>query len=269
MNLTIPVSQLTGDEIPANQLAQPDERYAYYLGLTAENLQSGFLQAEKQLGPKVPDIIRDRMAVSRKLGAFAWFCWEFNTVSMFWSLSNIELALRVRYNETRPADEIVVSKGWDRKVIAARETLDYYGKGWEFYGKADSKLKFAELIRWAFDNSLLPRQISIKLELLQTIYNNKFAYSVLPRLAIDQGWVPANASLDDIFQAWDQLPPEEKEKHFGDGGTVLIQELPRLRNLLAHPSEKNRMTVGPSGAIESYELLVEIVSRLWPREIEN
>jgi len=266
MNLTIPAYQPTGDEIPANQLAQPDERYSYCFGSTAENLQSGFLHADKRLSPNIPEIVRERMAVSRQLGMYAWFCWEFNTVSMFWSLSNIELALRVKYNETRPNDEIVVSQktknGWKKKAIPACETLDYYEQGWGLRGKADSEYEFARLLKWSFENSILPRQIPVKFDLLRTSYDNKFGWR-LPQLAIDNGWVTATATLQEVYAAWQNLPPAEQEKHYGDNASILICELPGLRNLLAHPSEINRMTVGPSGAIESYELLVDIVSRLW------
>jgi hypothetical protein len=45
---------------------------------------------------------------------------------------------------------------------------------------------------------------------------------------------------------------------------ALIEELPRFRNDMAHPESLNRMTV-PQSPLSAYELLIDIIARLWPK----
>jgi hypothetical protein len=62
---------------------------------------------EGSLTPGVPAKIRERVRVTRNLIVYAWFCYDFFSVSIFWSFSCIEMAFWVKYIERKAADSDV------------------------------------------------------------------------------------------------------------------------------------------------------------------
>lgn len=272
MNITLPICKLTGKEKSLEELSKVDERYLNYRLLSdkehklrVEDIQTCYCEAEGKLNPNVPQEIKERISVARQLGAYSWFCWEFNTVSLFWSVSCIELVLRVRYSQEykdKHLIEIPSSTGRN-KITLANNPYDP-SRGY-FYGlpDADPSKTFSYLLKWAFNKKFLPKQIKIHMEILIDKYNSYFAHRRLPQLARKNGWVGNNATLDDIHEAWENLSSNEKEKYQADGATVLIKELPKFRNELAHPSQLNKLLIGPRQSIEAFYQLVEISNCLW------
>lgn len=57
---------------------------------------------ERYLSPAVPEPIRKRIAVAHDLIVYAWFCYDFFTVSAAWSLGTAEMALRTKFDELNP-----------------------------------------------------------------------------------------------------------------------------------------------------------------------
>jgi hypothetical protein len=62
---------------------------------------------EAALTPGVPIKIRERVKVARSLIVYAWFCYDFFSVSIFWSFSCIEMALWAKYAESKAVDKDV------------------------------------------------------------------------------------------------------------------------------------------------------------------
>jgi hypothetical protein len=54
---------------------------------------------ESSMTPSVPKSVRERALVARNLILYSWFCYDFCTVSIFWSYSCIEMGLRKKYSE--------------------------------------------------------------------------------------------------------------------------------------------------------------------------
>ena len=116
-DITVPVYTKTGAEKTLQAITTPDERNSHYLNLGIEDIQAGFLQAEKTLSQNVPLVIKERLEVAKKIAISGWFFYELYTVSLFWSVTTLEMALKHRfYQETN-----------DRKSKSSfRSLLDYF-----------------------------------------------------------------------------------------------------------------------------------------------
>lgn len=121
--------------------------------ISVEDVQADFLRAESILGPNVPDKIRQRIAVARNLAAYGWFSYEFYAVAVFWSLSCLEMALRMGFAEKHSgtitltnsklrASEVVPSwKAEERLRTGWRE-------GWRMEGLPTFNFSFRSLLGW-------------------------------------------------------------------------------------------------------------------------
>lgn len=125
-NMTFPVCPRTGRErtveqltqldpriqsyIKVEQLTQPDPRIPPDIHLTAEDVQSCFLNAEIELSAQVPPEVRQRLVIARELGTYGYFQWEFFTVSLFWSLTAIEMSLRHKFHQVNPPPYMLCNK---------------------------------------------------------------------------------------------------------------------------------------------------------------
>jgi hypothetical protein len=59
------------------------------------------------------------------------------------------------------------------------------------------------------------------------------------------------------------LTEKQREHYRFKPSGILIEQLPRFRNDMAHPESWNFVTV-PGSAVRAYDLLIDIVARLWP-----
>jgi len=259
-DITTPVWPLTGSERGAADLAKPDERNLSY-GISAEELQSGYCQAEKSLSSSVPDELRRRITVSRDLGAYAWFCYEFHAVSSFWSISCVEMAIRWKFAEVNPGPLELRRKN---EVVSVQhaELETRLRKRWQIAGIPEFDNSFRSLLKWAFTRGVLPRDIPILLQEMTHSYNNRFRCQIFPDRAKKAGLVGPNPNLSEIDRAWANLGPEGQKAYMVDNAAILIEELPRLRNEMAHPTFN--MVSFPRSAIDAYRQLIEICRHLWP-----
>src|SRR6266487_3202600 len=92
-DMTFPKAPHTGKERSVSDLSQPDERSIGY-GFDVADLQAPYLELEKRLPNAMPLKLRERIVVSRELAVYGFFCYEFHAVSLFWSISCIEMAFK-------------------------------------------------------------------------------------------------------------------------------------------------------------------------------
>lgn len=111
----------------ADELLRPDPRSANFVQLNTKTgevrhmrIEDGeelLLRIEQHLTPAVPEQIRKRMAVAHDLIVYAWFCYDFFTVSAAWSLGTAEMALRTKFEELNPPPSKVKLKGNLRSLL--------------------------------------------------------------------------------------------------------------------------------------------------------
>ncbi len=240
-NFSFPAWPLTGDEKTVAELSQLDER-----GFSdVELLQSPFLHAERGLPASVPEKLRQRIIVARQLAVYGCFCYEFNAVSLFWSVSCIEMALRQKFWERNPGPFKLIRKGKTCKEPVPFILLEQHlHQHWRISDMTYFDYSFRALLRWAFCRKVLPDDLPIRDRL------------------IEEGLISPNSTSGEIQECWSGLS-EEQMHNYGYKLSKLIEELPNRRNDMAHPDFYN-MVVPPCSPLGAYRLLVDIVGRLWP-----
>jgi hypothetical protein len=161
----------TGRERPVAELTRPDGRFSNcfrldpqdgkWKTLEAEDLQAGYCHADADLSPSVPPKIRERITVAQNLAFYGWFCYEFSTISLFWSLSCIEMALWYKFIEMLPGPLEIVHKSQTEKVSIA-EAERKLRQGWRIVGMAKFNFSFRSLLTWALDAKLLPSGVDVE-----------------------------------------------------------------------------------------------------------
>jgi hypothetical protein len=227
-DVTFAISERTGQERSAEQLSQPDERNLLCKGLCVEDIQASLIQTTKALSSEVPIHVRNHLEVSQNLAIYGWFQWHFYTVSLVWSLTSIEMALRHRFLEVTKGPVTLEKKKEQKEVSVDFRLFEELWKGWRINNLKDFNGSFKSLLRWAKSHSVLPLNTPIVLQEIQHSYNNRF-----PK---QNGVVP----LD-----------------------VLIEEIPRFRNELIHM--KHSLIFLPMSAINGHRQAVEIINYLWPK----
>jgi len=155
----------TGRERSISDLCQTDDRNVGWVAVDdstgtifsvdVEDLQSEFHRAESSLAVKVPTRIRERIAVAQSLATYGWFCYEFFTVSAFWSLSCLEMALRARFGETHPGP-LQLRRKRKTETVPNFRVDEMLRQHWRIVGLEDFDFSFRSLLKWAEDSSFLP-----------------------------------------------------------------------------------------------------------------
>jgi len=266
-NVTFPIVPVTGRERSLSDLCQPDERSVGY-GFGVESLQSPYLEIEKRLPDAIPTPLRDRIAVSRQLAVYGYFCYEFHSVSLFWSISCVEIALKLKFRELNPGPIRLVRRAKDGKEEACEVALTLLEKRlrekWRIPGMKDFDYSFRAFLMWAFRSGLLPEDIPIPVQEIVNSFNNRFTLEIFFDGALKDGMIGPNPTLGEIQRCWHGLTEKQREHYSYKPSGVLIEELPRFRNDMAHPESWNLVTV-PRSPLSAYELLIDIVARLWPK----
>lgn len=266
-DVTFPKVPLTGREDAIDRLIRADERNLSY-GLTPDLLQAPYLTLENRLSAGVPESLRKRVAVARKLATYAYFCYEFYAVSAFWSVSCIEMAMKLKFSECHP-DPITLRKK-QRTIDVQHYQLDtYLTKSWRIVGMPNFNYSFKALLAWAFDSKLLPSDIPIPIQELVNSYNNRFRLEVFPEWAQKRDLLPSDGiTLGDIENCWQNLRDEDRASLKRTAAELLTQELPNFRNMMAHPRDYNFLTF-PNAPLRAFDLLTDVVSRLWADTVES
>jgi len=256
-DVTFPLMPTTGKEAPVGALSAPDERSLNYR-LSVELLQAPFFKLEERLSPRVPAPLGERVAVARKLATYGFFCYEFHAVSVYWSVSCIEMALKLRFTESQPAS-VRLTKGKRNSDVPLCQLESHLRRGWRIPGMPDFNYSFKALLAWAFDAGLLPSDIAIPLQELVAGYAN---LETFPEWAQERGLLPdEGVTLGDIRACWGSLSGAQRAELTATPAQVLTDELPNFRNEMAHPRFYNFIVV-PGAAVRAFDLLTDMVSRL-------
>jgi hypothetical protein len=266
-DLTFPRVPLTGQERSIADLTKPDERSLGYR-LDVESLQAPYFAIEQRLPATTPPKLLERIALTRNLAVYGFFCYEFHAVSLFWAVSCIEMALKQKFEELNPGP-IAIRRKLDNSPeeekahVPLRDLADKLRMKWKIVDLAYFDYSFKSLLMWASRKSLLPGDIEIPMQELVTGYHNRWMLRIFPEQATKDGLLGVNPTLEDVRKCWDGLS-EAQRKHYGPkGSSILIEELPRFRNMMAHPNQFNLVTP-PRSPLSAFQLLIDIVSRLWP-----
>lgn len=264
-DLTFPMEPHTGKERSRRKLSQPDERTLRY-GLDAEDVQAPFLKLEARLTETVPEIIRQRLEVARNLAAYGYFCYEFYAVSLFWSVSCIEMALRCKFVECH-GDHISLRKGRNGREEACEVPLSELRsrrrQGWRVAGMKWFDDSFRALLVWALKTRILPKDIPIPLQEIFHHANDRFLYETFFKRGVKDGLIDRkNATIGGLQMCWGKLSEKQRRHYSPKPADAIIEELPRLRNDIAHPWIN--MVLPPRSAVGAYDLATDILRRLWP-----
>lgn len=264
-DLTFPKFPLTGQERSLADLTQPDERSVGYR-LDVEALQTPYLAIESRLPTTTPPKLFERIAVARNLAVYGFFCYEFHAVSLFWSVSCIEMALKLKFEEVNPGPFDLRRKQDKEEQQCQVALVELEGKlrtRWKIVDLPFFDYSFKALLMWAFRKSVLPEDIEIPVLEIVNSYNNRFALKVFPAQAQRAGLLGENPTLGDIRACWNGLSERQRKDYQAKPSAVLIEELPRFRNMMAHPKQFNLVTP-PGSPLSAFQLLTDIVSRMWP-----
>lgn len=266
LDLTFPGVPPTGLEKSLPQLVEPDERIVRY-GLSVGMVQAPFFELEKSLPIATPKPLLDRIAVSRQLATYGYFCYEFHAVSTFWSISCIEMALKLKFREVNPGPFRLVRKTKDGTEETTEVAITFLEKRlrerWRLPEMKGFDYSFRAFLAWAFRVGLLPDDLPIPVQEILNAFNNRFATEIFFDRALKEGLIGPNPTLGELQACWAGLTEKQREHYSFKSSGVLVEELPRFRNDMAHPQSWNFVTV-PRSAVNAYALLVDIVSRLWP-----
>lgn len=264
-NLTFPLSHHTGKERSRYNLSKPNTHSLGY-GLAAEDVQAPFLNLEARLTPNVPSRIRERLVVARDLATYGYFCYEFYAVSLFWSVSCIEMALGHKFAECHPGPVLLRRTGNGREEVCEvpfNELRSRLRQRWRIPGMKWFNFSFRALLRWAFEARLLPEDIPIPLQELVYSANNRFLFETFFERAVKDGLINLkDATIGGLQMCWNKLSDEQRHHYSPKPRDALIEELPRIRNDLAHPWFNTILP--PRSAVGAYDLATDILRRLWP-----
>jgi hypothetical protein len=267
MDVTFPLVELTGRERGLEDLTRPDERILRYSGLTIERLQAPYLTIETRIPAATPARLRERITATRDLAIHGYFVYEFHAISMFWAVSCTEMALKMKFAEKRPDPITVTRRAPDgteeTRQIPVAELQDNRRERWRVPDLKDFDYSFKALLSWAFRAGLLPEDIPIPVPEIAASFENRFLLRIFPDRAVKDGLLKAEPQTwGDIVGCWNGLSETQKNHYRPKASTVLVEELPRFRNMMAHPQHFN-FIVFPRAPIGTFELLIEVVARLW------
>lgn len=268
-DLTFPKMPITGHERGLTDLSSPDKRSLMYR-LSVEELQAPYFTLEQRLPATTPPRLQERIAVARNLAVYGFFCYEFHAVSLFWAVSCIEMALKQKFEEVNPGPielsrRLPGDKEPERCQASVSELEDKLRTKWRIAAMPYFDYSFKAFLMWVFRESVLPEDIEIPVQELRNSYNNRFMLKLFPDRAQTEGLLGKNPTMADITACWERLTERQRKHYEPKASTVLIEELPRFRNLMAHPKHFNLVTP-PRSPLSAFELLVDIVGRLWPNQ---
>jgi hypothetical protein len=261
-DVTFPLVPKTSKEASVEVLSAPDER-SLNCRLSVELLQAPFFKLEERLSCRVPEPLMERIVVARKLATYGFFCYEFHAVSVYWSVSCIEMALKLRFTEDQPAS-ISLTRAKKNSDVPLYQLESHLRRGWRITGMPDFNYSFKALLKWAFEASLLPSDIIIPIQEVMAGYANRFELEIFPEWAQERGLLPDKGiTLADIRACWENLSDAQRADLTANPAKVLTDELPNFRNEMAHPRFYNFVVV-PGASVRAFDLLTDMVNRLWP-----
>ena len=264
-DITTPRYTRTGTEKAIQDIIIPDKRNLSYSGLSIEDIQAGFLQAEQTLSPNVPQAVKERLVVAKNVAIYGWFSYELYTVSLFWALTTVEMALKHKFYQINPPPHHITKDGKFENISASFDIFEkYLRRGWRLESLPSFNGSFRSLLEWAVNKNYIPANTKIILQEIAHSFNNRFIIEIFPEESRKKGLLLSdNPTLEEIKNLWDSLSNERKSEFQYNNAQIFIEEIPKLRNGLAHPETVNWI-LPPRSAIDGYWQVVEILNHLWP-----
>ena len=204
--------------------------------------------------------------MARDLATYGYFCYEFYAVSLFWSVSCIEMALRHKFAECHPGPVSLRRTRNGREEVCEvplNELRSRLRQRWRVRGMEWFDYSFKALLRWAFKTRLLPEDISIPLQEIVHAFNNQFLCKTFFERAVKDGLIDRkDATIGGLQMCWHKLSNKQRRHYSPKPADAMIEELPRIRNDIAHPWFN--MILPPRSAVGAYDLATDILRRLWP-----
>jgi len=145
------------------------------------------LRIEGQMRWCVPSEIRKRIRIARDLAVYGAFCYDFITVSVFWSFTCVEMALWDKFIELNPGPLPVVKKN-QQMTIAPKQLPGNLRYGWRLVAVPKFNGSFRSLVEWATDQRLVPKDGSLDAIVnLRNSFAHPFGFSPVlsPPMAVD------------------------------------------------------------------------------------
>lgn len=276
MDVSFPVFPITGRELTVEQIATRDDRNVKASASLVE-IQAAFLHIEGLLSPNVPEEVRKRLGVARQLATHAWFAYEFHAVSFFWSLTVVEMGLKLKFEQVVPqpyklehkekledGTQVVRTKEGNLAFFELQRLL---GQKWKLKGKGlkqfDGSLR--SLLWWARSTGVLPADTAVRLGTLQTRFDNRCGAAFVRHL-FESGVIDTpTPDEEEVTKHWNALRKHDQLKHRGPGRPVdvIAEELATVRNKHAHPGYVSWL-LPPGHSIQAYWQAAEILNGLWP-----
>lgn len=264
-DVTAPVAPLTGKEKSVAELSTPDERMKSYAGYSVEQVQAVLDHSTKSLGAMIPAETVRRLEVAKTLAVYGWFQWDFFVVSLLWSLTAIEMALKAKFVEQFAGSWQVQNKKEKRTLQGSFEQLEELLRDrWQVEGLSRFNGSFRSLLVWARDHAILPPDTPVVLQELRFRFENLTATRLMGRRLHEAGLISDPDLAPAVLQSkWGSLSQSERDRYGFKSIDVLVEEVPDLRNRLAHPTSFN-WTLSPRSSLDGFAQAVAIVNRLWP-----
>jgi hypothetical protein len=178
---------------------QSDERNGIRAGRSLEELTTprpwgmpspdvfdgALLKIEDRLRSSVPEELRKRIGVTRNLAVYGGFCYDFITVSVFWSFTCVEMALWAKFNELNPGPFLLVKKK-DQITLPLDQLPGNLRFGWRIDGMPDFNGSFRSLVDWAISEKLSVDDGSLDAILkLRNSFAHEFSHVWSPPMAVD------------------------------------------------------------------------------------
>jgi hypothetical protein len=163
---------------------------------------------------------------------------------MFWAVSCIETALKMKFAETHP-DPIRVTRMTAEGVeescqIPIAELQDYRRQKWRLPEMKAFDYSLQALLVWAFRERLLPEDIPIPVPEILASFEHRFMLRTFPARAVKDGLLDTEPeTYEGILNCWNGLDEAKKNHYRPKASTILVEELPRFRNRMAHPEHFN------------------------------
>jgi hypothetical protein len=118
------------------------------------------LKIENQLRCSVPEELRKRISVTRNLAVYGAFCYDFITVSVFWSFTCVEMALWAKFKELNPGP-FVLEKKKQQMTVPLNQLPGNLRFKWHIVGMRQFNGSFRSLVDWATSEVLVPSDGSL------------------------------------------------------------------------------------------------------------
>ena len=156
-------------------------------GMPSPDIFDGaLLNIESQLQSSVPEELRKRIGVTRNLAVYGAFCYDFITVSVFWSFTCVEMALWAKFNQLNPGPFVLQKKQHQPVTVPQSQLPGNLRLKWRIVGMPQFNGSFRSLVDWATAEKLLRNDGALgTIVQLRNSFAHEFSHVWSPPMAVD------------------------------------------------------------------------------------